>query len=213
MLQELAPDTAQRAFREIMEAFSRPGTIRRLPAGIVPAPVPAVLAPLLTLADIMTPVAALSSSAQPVQGALAIAARLTVAPVATPATTRFALAFDESPELAELNTGSHWSPETGAMLFQRVTSLAAADAGAAGSLLLTGPGIPPFAPVSIVAGGLSAEFFATLAELNSDYPSGVDVLLVTDDGAIAALARTTVVEASALAALAAPAADQKAEVA
>jgi alpha-D-ribose 1-methylphosphonate 5-triphosphate synthase subunit PhnH len=190
---ELTPAVAQRAFHAIMEAFSRPGTLHQLPLEAVPAGVPAVMIPLLTLADIMTPVAALPTPGQPTEDAVALAARLVVAPVAEPESTRFALAFGEPDHdvFARLQMGSHWSPETGAMLFQRVSGIGPATEG---GWLLSGPGVKPGEPVRLNVGGLSDTFVAIRSELVSDYPAGIDVLLVADDGRIAALSRTTRVE-------------------
>lgn len=184
---------AQRSFRAIMEAFSRPGTRQQLPLEAVPEGVPAVMIPLLTLADIMTPVAALPTPGQPTEEAVALAARLVVAPVADPESTRFALAFGEPDHeaFARLNQGSHWSPEAGAMLFQRVGALAPATDG---GWVLTGPGVKPDVPIRLAVDGLGDEFLAVRESLVFDYPAGVDVLLVTDEGRIAALSRTTKVE-------------------
>lgn len=192
-LRELRPAPAQRSFRAVMEAFSRPGLLQQLPLEAVPEGVPAVMVPLLTLADIMTPVAALPTPGQPIEEAVALAARLVVAPIADPESTRFALAFGEpDPELfARLNPGSHWSPEAGAMLFQRVLALAPATEG---GWLLSGPGVKPDEPLRLAVEGLSEEFLTVRAALVSDYPAGIDVLLVTDEGRIAALSRTTRIE-------------------
>nr|WP_273378029.1 phosphonate C-P lyase system protein PhnH [Actinopolymorpha pittospori] len=186
---ELPPDTAQQAFRAIMEAFSEPGTLQQLPLEAVPDGVPAVMIPLLMLADIMTPIAALPTPGQPVDQALELAARLTVAPVADLESTRYALAFGEPDprEFRRLNTGTHWSPEAGAMLFQRVT-----DLRETGGWTLTGPGIQRHSALEVA--GLSEEFLDVRADLVSDYPAGIDVLLVTDEGRVAALSRTTKVE-------------------
>lgn len=190
---ELPPTAAQRAFRAIMEAFSRPGLLQQLPLAAVPEGVPAVMIPLLTLADIMTPIAALPTPGQPVEEAVSLAARLVAAPIAEPGSARFALALGEPnhEEFARLNRGSHWSPEAGAMLFQRVLALAPATEG---GWLLSGPGVKPDEPVRLAVEGLSDEFLAVRAALVSDYPAGIDVVLVTDEGRIAALSRTTRIE-------------------
>jgi alpha-D-ribose 1-methylphosphonate 5-triphosphate synthase subunit PhnH len=194
MLRELDADASQQVFRAMMDAFARPGTIHRMPAGVLPPPVPAALAPLLALTDLMAPIAALESGAEPTADAVGAVARLTGARVAEdPAHTRFALALAEPVDWSSLNRGSHWSPEHGATLVQRVASLAHADAPARAGWLLTGPGVPPQAPVALVVEGVSDAWVAQRAELVSDYPAGVDVLLVTDAGDIAGLSRTTVV--------------------
>lgn len=194
-LRELSPAIAQQVFRAAMDAFARPGTVHRLPPASVPARVPAVVVPLLALADIMTPIAALQSGETPVAEATERAARLVNARVVPPAEARFGLALAEPDDLSALNRGSHWSPEDGAMLFQRVASVeAGTEAGGEGAWRLTGPGVKPGAPAMLRVGGLGERFVEQRAERVSDYPAGIDVLLVSDDGAIAALPRTSSIE-------------------
>lgn len=197
LLRELDSDLAQRVFHATMEAFARPGTIHRLPEASIPAGVPAVVVPLLALADIMTPVAALESAASELDtaAAIALAARLVNTRVVDPAQARFALAFAEPDELAPLNRGSHWSPELGAMLFQRTPSVeAVTDSSTRGTWRLTGPGIKPSEPTLLRVAGLGRRFVAERAERVADYPAGIDVLLATDAGDIIGLPRTTAIE-------------------
>lgn len=201
MLRELDSDASQRIFHITMEAFARPGTVHRLPVDSVPATVPAVVVPLLALADIMTPIAAIPSAdpaiTAEVTAAIAVVARLLATQTVLPGAARFGLAFDEPAELSALNRGSHWSPEAGAMLFQRVRRIdvLAADASAEASVWkLTGPGIKPDAPVFLRVDGLGGRFVAERAERVSDYPAGIDIILVTDEGDIVCLSRTTVID-------------------
>ncbi|GAB3393188.1 hypothetical protein GCM10027568_21760 [Humibacter soli] len=205
MLRELDGDTAQRAFHATMEAFARPGTVHRLPAGAVPSRVPAVVAPLLALADIMTPIAAIDSDDDDLAAhAITVISRLVAAKATAPTSARFGLAFAEPHDLCALNRGSHWSPEAGAMLFQRVTGIhvvagdkaeerAGADDRDGAIWRLTGPGVKPGEPVLLHVGGLGERFVSQRAERVSDYPSGIDVLLVTDRGDVVGLSRTTVI--------------------
>lgn len=193
-LRELSPETSQQVFRRLMEAFSRPGTQVRLPDHAVPAPAPAALTPLLALADLMSPLAALETAAVPAAAAVAALSRLTGAPVVAPAKARLALALAEPDDLTDLNAGSHWSPEHGAMLVQRVAEVTVADSPATGTWRLTGPGIPPRTPVCARVSGLSAGWVHQRAVLTGDYPAGIDCLLVTDQGDLLALPRTTIIE-------------------
>lgn len=197
LLRELDLTVSQQIFHVLMEGFSRPGTLATLPDGVVPAPVPAALAPLLALADIMTPISALPSGTAPSQEAVTAVARLTGAPLVEPTATRFALALGEPDALGQLNTGSHWSPEQGAMLVQRVGALTAVDpdAAAPGDWHLRGPGIPSDVDRVLRVVGLSESWRARRAVLTADYPAGIDCLLVTDGGVVAALPRTTEIEA------------------
>lgn len=209
-LTDLSSDASQRVFHQTMEAFSRPGTIRDLPdtAASVPAPVPAVVVPLLALADLMTPLAALTSALvaedagdAPAAEAVVAISRLTGAPTTEPARARFALALDEPADFSDLNPGSHWSPEQGAMLVQRVAAIGDVsdspdelDAATSGSWRLTGPGVSPHTDTIVRVTGLSEQWLTTRQELVADYPAGIDCLLVTDAGTFLALPRTTMIE-------------------
>lgn len=201
-LTDLSSDASQRAFHRIMEAFSRPGTIHDLPdtASSVPAPVPAVVVPLLALADLMTPLAPLMSAAadgdeDPATEAVAAISRLTGAPLTEPARARFALALAEPADFSGLNPGSHWSPEQGAMLVQRVAGISAAsDTATPGSWRLTGPGVAPHTDTIVWVTGLTEAWLSTRQALVADYPGGIDCLLVTDAGTFLALPRTTMIE-------------------
>lgn len=210
-LREMDADTAQASFHALMEALSFPGTIRALPSGSSTAPVPAAVVPLLALTDLMTPVVGLDPDGAE---AVAAVARLTGAPVAGEDTARFALALGDPGDFSGLHTGSHWSPEKGATLVQRVASLEAqagtpdapgsvardsasphgGSSADAGCWRLTGPGIPPHAPRVVRVSGLSEAWLSHRQALVSDYPAGVDCLLITDEGELLALSRTTVIE-------------------
>jgi alpha-D-ribose 1-methylphosphonate 5-triphosphate synthase subunit PhnH len=120
---------------------------------------------------------------------------VTGAKVSEPARARFALAFAESAEMTDLSVGSHWSPEFGALLCQRVTGLGDTTAPSdqpALRLRLTGPGVKVSADLTVT--GLTPRFVELRASVTADFPAGVDVLLVTDDGDIAGLPRTTRIE-------------------
>lgn len=196
-LRELDPIVAQQIFHVLMDASSRPGTPGRLPEAATRAPAPAAVAPLLALADIMTPIAHLPSGTAPTREAVSAICRLTGAPRAEPASARFALALAEPEDFGDLSTGSHWSPEQGAMLIQRVGPIAVVDPSeaTAGDWHLRGPGIPKHEDRVLRIAGLSDRWRERRAELTSGYPAGIDCVLVTDDGMIAALPRTTEIEA------------------
>lgn len=195
-LRALAAATAQQIFRACLEALSRPGTISRLPYACVPEPVPAVVAPLLAFTDLMAPLYGLDSPEVPgARRAAELVGQVTGARVSEPSRARFALAFAESAEMTDLAVGTHWSPEFGALLCQRVTDLrepAAPNGQPALRLRLRGPGVNGSRELAI--GGLSTRFVALRDALTADFPTGVDVLLVTDGGEIAGLPRTTRIE-------------------
>lgn len=202
LLRELTPATSQRVFRAIMDAFARPGTVHRIPTDELPVGLPAAVLPLLALADLMTPMGALrsieaGSDAASATGldaatdAVAAIARVVGARVVPTSAARYALALAESAQLSELSPGTHWSPETAATLVQRVGAI---RTDVTSGWRLTGPGIPPYAPVVLAVDGLSEQFIAARTELVSDYPSGIDSILVCDDGTLVALSRTTRIE-------------------
>lgn len=62
------------------------------------------------------------------------------------------------------------------------------------TLRLTGPGIPGHRTVNLK--GVSAAPFELLADINFDYPLGIDVILVSPDGSVVCLPRTTKIEHS-----------------
>lgn len=194
VLRELSGDISQQVFRHVMDAFARPGTLHRLPGEAVPAPLPPALAPLLALTDLMAPLAALSTPDAPSEEAVDEIARLTGAPVVAPEHARFALALSAPEDLARLNRGTHWSPEQGATLVQRVSGAELLAAPEPGAWTLRGPGVPSQNPVHVRVRGLDADWVRTRADLVDDYPAGVDCLLVTDAGDLLALTRTTVLE-------------------
>ncbi|WP_161606283.1 phosphonate C-P lyase system protein PhnH [Microlunatus speluncae] len=59
-------------------------------------------------------------------------------------------------------------------------------------LTLTGPGIKD--ATMIMVAGLGVKFFTARAELIEGFPAGIDVLLITDDGTVTGLPRTTRIE-------------------
>lgn len=196
VLTELRPDAAQSVFHDMMEAMSRPGTIRNLAPYAPPAPVPAALTPVLTLADLMSPLAVLETDLiveEEREHIGGILSRLTGAPLSDAAGARFALALAEPNDWSDLCCGTHWSPEYGAMLVQRVETLTGDDRGER-SLRLTGPGIRPGEPTVISVTGLSDAWFEQRNALTSSYPAGIDCVLVADDGTFVCLPRTTEIE-------------------
>jgi alpha-D-ribose 1-methylphosphonate 5-triphosphate synthase subunit PhnH len=198
----LTPDASQRVFRACLDALARPGTIHALPTDELPDGVPAVALAPLALTDLMAPLAGLGSAVGPARRiATASGARLV-----EPEQARFALALEDSGELARLPIGSAWSPEFGAMVCQRVAGLrddhGVALREAQGTtapvaqgelrLRLTGPGIKDSTVITVA--GLGAEFFAARAELTAAFPTGIDLLLIADDGTVTGLPRTTRIE-------------------
>lgn len=195
VLRALSADASQRIFRSCLTALSRPGLIGHLPQDVLPPGVPAVVAPPLALTDLMAPLTGLETEDRPgAARAAEIIARTTGARITDAGNARFALAFSETDQLAGLSVGSTWSPEFGALLCQRVDALSDHDhqTGQTLCLRLTGPGIKISTDICI--DGLSARFVELRHQLTKDFPRGVDVLLISDDGTVAGLPRTTRIE-------------------
>jgi alpha-D-ribose 1-methylphosphonate 5-triphosphate synthase subunit PhnH len=197
-LRALSADASQRIFRSCLAALSRPGLVGRIPADVLPPTVPPVVAPLLALTDLMAPLTGLDSDLPGAAWAAAIIGRTTGARITDPEQARFALAFSETERMAELSIGTPWSPEFGALLCQRVTRLAAHDQHRSDDhdlcVRLSGPGVPDVVEIDI--DGLGNRFVQIRDQLAAGFPTGIDVLMITDDGAIAGLPRTTRIEVS-----------------
>ena len=201
----LTPGGAQAVFRATLDALARPGTVKRLPA-VAGEPlagrVPAVLLPLLALADRSTPVCVVGDEA----GAWDELVRVgTSAPRTALSDARLVAALRPlaTDELAGLRTGTAIAPEDGALACLAVAGIAIVDgadgiAGASGGtrLLLSGPGVP--GNRAIIVTGLPAGFAAARRRLVAGFPAGADLLLIAPDGAVTGLPRTTVVSEEAV---------------
>jgi alpha-D-ribose 1-methylphosphonate 5-triphosphate synthase subunit PhnH len=180
-LAPLDADTAQRAFRAVLDALARPGTVQQLPAG--PPDVPAALLPVLALADLDTPVAVLAD-----QGSWADAvATATTAPTVDLPAARLVAALRplRSGEAFAVHTGSAAAPEDGALVALAVPALA----GGA-TLTLRGPGIG--GERTVAPQGVSADL--TAARVAATFPAGFDLLLVDADGRVLGIPRSTRIE-------------------
>lgn len=169
-------DVQQRLFRELVEAFSRPGNLRDLTPYLggdtaLHAALAALLDGETTLADPHGCVTAsdwqlLQCRREPAETARYVAADGRRAPNFQP------------------TLGSLESPEFGATLLVEVEEIGRGDT----TLDLIGPGIRGTACLSIT--GLQPDWLTRLAEWNAGFPLGVDLVL-TDANNIVALPRTT----------------------
>jgi alpha-D-ribose 1-methylphosphonate 5-triphosphate synthase subunit PhnH len=177
----LDADTAQRAFRAVLDALAHPGTPTTLPRA---GQVPAALLPVLALADLDTPVCVLGDRGDTWADALTTA---TSAPAAPPGSARLVAALRrlEPGELAALRTGSAAAPEDAALVALAVPALAGGPA-----LRLSGPGNP--GTRTITPHGLPADLVA--ARARAAFPAGADLLLVDPDGGVLGLPRSAVIE-------------------
>lgn len=171
-----APDTA-RAFRAILTAMSRPGTIVQVAGAFAPAPAsPAMAAALLVLADGTTPVHLAGRHDTPaLRQWLAFHTGAATAPRA--AATFGAGDWDALLPLTDWNPGTEDYPDRSATL------IVALDRLENDGLRLTGPGIE-------TESRLSLPDPAPLHWNAARFPLGLDLILTCGDR-LAALPRTT----------------------
>ncbi len=172
---------AAMAFRAVLQAMSRPGSILEVTGAAPPAPCsPAAGAVLLTLVDADTP---LHLAGRHDGAALRDWLRFhTGAPLVGPGEAAFGLGdWEALPPLADWPQGTPDYPDRSATLIVEVPRLAASGAR------LTGPGIRDSAALSLPEGLAAARAAAR-------FPLGVDLIL-TAGTRLAALPRTTRLEA------------------
>lgn len=180
---------AQSAFRKVMDATARPGSIETI-ASVAGAPTvlaPAAAAIALTLFDHDTPV----WLDAPLTASDAVASWLrfqTGCPIVVdPAQCAFALVADAAtvPSFEAFALGNPDYPDRSTTL---ILQLATLTGGA--DLALSGPGIRGAA--SLRAGGLPEDIIERQAANRALFPRGVDLLLVAGND-VAALPRSTIV--------------------
>ena len=174
---------SQAAFRAVLDAMARPGTMHSAGMGLTP-PSPlgqAAAALLLTLVDGETGLCLADCFLPALDwigfhcGAVAVAA-----PAAA-----FVLA-DALPDLAALDAGSDESPDTSATLILQVAAI-----GSGRRLSLSGPGLR--VPAALTVTGLPEDFPALWAANHALYPRGIDLILCCGS-TLAALPRSVAVK-------------------
>jgi len=178
---------AQRLFRVVLEALSRPATLHPLPLEVAPPrPLnPWVGAVALALCDLDTPV-----WLDPTLDDPAVRAWLrfhTGCPLVTdPGAAAFAFVGDTArlDDLAVFGIGTEEYPDRSTTV---VAQVAALGRGAEGPRL-TGPGIPD--PIHLAAEGLPPGFWTAWKDNAALYPQGIDLLLAAPDQ-LAGLPRST----------------------
>ena len=170
---------SQAAFRALLDASARPGTVGTVAAPAEP-PAPlhrATAAALLTLVDNDTPLW--------LDGAAEAAAPWVAFHCGAPRTgldrAQFAVALSPVP-LDALHAGSDEAPEDGATLILQVAAL-----GEGRRYLLEGPGLAR--PSTFAVAGLPDGFVAEWARNRARFPRGIGILLCAGDR-LAALPRT-----------------------
>jgi len=178
---------AQRAFRAVMNALARPGTIQPV-VGLADAPAPlspVAAAVALTLADYETPVFLDAPLAANADVARYLAFHSGARVVEAPSQAHFAVIGNPASvaDFGEFALGTDIYPDRSTTLILQVASLTSGPA-----LTLSGPGIKGAATLS--ASGLPADIVQRLAANHALFPRGVDLILAGPD-AVAALPRTT----------------------
>jgi alpha-D-ribose 1-methylphosphonate 5-triphosphate synthase subunit PhnH len=181
---------AQRVFRRLLEAMSRPGTVQCLDLDLaLPAPLaPGAAALCLTLADMTTP---LWLDGPVANDAVVQYLRFhTGAPVARrPQDASFALIGDAALplDLRRFAAGDDEYPERSTTIVMQVADLRPGE-----GRRLSGPGIEDHARLAI--DGLDAGFWPQWQANHALFPRGCDVVFVAGQR-IAALPRSTAAEA------------------
>lgn len=165
------------AFRHVMEAMARPGTILDIAGAAPPAPLsPAAGAVLLTLCDTDTPVAL--AGAVDCDAVRTWLAFHTGAPMATPGACTFAVGpWAALAPLSAYGVGQSDYPDRSATLIVECEDLVPAGA------VLTGPGIKGEAALSLPE-------VAALQANRALFPLGLDFIF-TSGSRVAALPRST----------------------
>lgn len=167
-------------FRGILQAMSRPGTIQQLPIGGD--------GPLQTLLSSLLDQEVSLAGIDPAAADLAVeVARKTGCRITALEQADFLLAVGDSAaeRLPVLKRGSSEYPETGATVIFLVDGINPEG----GAFSLSGPGVkdvvyPDFS-------GISDKVLPLLAEVNRDFPLGIDAVVLDRQGQLACIPRST----------------------
>jgi alpha-D-ribose 1-methylphosphonate 5-triphosphate synthase subunit PhnH len=189
----LSTHASQRCFRSLLDAMANPGKVVTLNEPETVAASAAVVA--LALADIDTPMAIAGD-----EELAADVSEATRAPLVPVSEARLVALLHPSPELVgQCQTGSAEAPERGAKVGLRCsrvvpagTRLPAPSGGV--TLVLEGPGVP--GTRRLVVEGLGRDVFDAVARANKDFPIGLDAWLVSMEGDLVGLPRSTRFEVS-----------------
>ncbi len=175
---------AQATFRAVLDAMSRPGTLRQAGTNLTP-PAPldrATAAVLLALVDNETPLW-IDSAATKASDWLAFHCGATVIKREPDAEFALALAL---PDLTAFSAGTDEAPEGSVTVIVQLPAL-----GQGTRYRLAGPGLRE--PVVLAASGLPANFPAIWQRNHALFPRGVDIVFCADT-ILTALPRSVTVE-------------------
>lgn len=174
--------TAQTVYRAVLEALSRPGSVRQLPESLYPA----ALLPVLALADLETGVHVVESTGNEWAPITAVA---TGAPAREVGEAKYVVVLDPAAAAYAVRgatAGTAQSPETGATVVIAVDSIA----GGA-PVRLTGPGVAT--EIECAPAGVDPVVWAVRETRIASFPAGVDLLFVGRDGRLIGVPRTAAV--------------------
>lgn len=181
----LHPTESQQVFRAVLEALARPGIPKALPSEPLSALAPVVV-PVLALADLSTGVCVLENPGDRWADAVATATSAPTWPAEMAKLVAAVRPVGED-EVRGFARGSAYAPEDAALVALSVRDVR----GGPRRWHLSGPGVDGTA--TIAPQGLPRGFVAARAEAVAAYPVGIDILLVTDDGRVVGLPRTTTI--------------------
>jgi alpha-D-ribose 1-methylphosphonate 5-triphosphate synthase subunit PhnH len=192
-LRALDHTDSQATFRVLLDALSRPGTVHRLPEGVVDVDVPAAVLVPLALADLEVDLAVLEPAGPDWAAALAEA---TGARPAAPERADLVLALrpPRPDEIRGLRRGTADRPDLACRLVLACDHIdtGATDAtDSAAHLDLSGPGVDGHAALAV--SGVPLETLEALIAVNRRFPLGVDTYVVDTEGRVAGLPRSTAV--------------------
>ena len=190
----LHPDEARRVFRVLVDALANPGRCYRLPPSAV-GRTPIAVVPLLAMTDPDVTIAVEPDR----HGWAGVVATATGAPETDLDDAEW-VAFLQAPSvtaLRRLDPGSVYSPERGTRIVLTAAALATVDERhpaprSATVVRLAGPGVAGHTDLAV--DGIGGEVFAALAATNRGFPAGLDTWLVSDDGSVAAIPRSSSIE-------------------
>lgn len=190
----LDPFESQAVFRTMLDCLARPGSLRCFPVSVVSRR-PAVLLPVLSLADVDVTAATIESVYSSGNWADVVKAATGVRIVEIE-TANFVVAIDpiRAEVIAQLSRGTALAPERGARLSVACRSIVNDDRrrnsrSADVSFSIEGPGVAGTQTLALV--GVGPAEIEALATANADGPAGIDTWFVADDGTVAALPRSS----------------------
>jgi alpha-D-ribose 1-methylphosphonate 5-triphosphate synthase subunit PhnH len=181
---------AQRHFRTVLDSMSRPGKINRFaPLALTPPEGFPRAAAYVGFALLNADVAA--HVADDAETAAAYLRANTQCRLESAATADFLFLHggDDPSSIAAAKTGVPTYPEGGATAVIAVGHLGKSSGTGGLQLTLEGPGIETREIVFVT--GLRAEVLAALQAKNTEFPLGVDAILVSEDECLVCLPRTT----------------------